>query len=179
MPKQFETPYLTFKYLKNHNVDLGSGEQFPIRFEIREKSTPQGPAAEPYFFMDEIRKIELQDERVLVQTRTASMTDRRYAEMMDAAYLRSAEATKRNNLIRQRCDQYAEQGVIVIVSDPFRTSLTEDNLEVVEDSDPRPEAPKPVAPKKPVAKRKKKPAKKRPVVRKAAPTELQTAAPSA
>lgn len=129
--------YLEFKYLKNHVIDIGDGKLYPIRFEMREINTPftrevsygggkprvENRAIMPVFFMDDVHRVELEDETVMAPEAVEGMSARLIQELEDEAFKASMVARAKNKIIRAKVAHYVKDGTIELVSDPFAVKM--------------------------------------------------------
>jgi hypothetical protein len=142
--KHIPTPYLEFKFLKNVSIELGTPQRFSIPTDMRAQPNPhakrkpgEGPdyfsekepetyITLPFFDMNHVHKLELKNERPIIPTKLAGMSETYHSKLCDAAYERAAEAKIFNDGVRARVNSYVENGTLEIVNDPF---ASEDEVE--------------------------------------------------
>jgi len=162
--------YLSFKFLKNRAISLGpdSDQYFQPHFQMRDRGNSlnakftgksdgsaelvsagtQGVA--PFFFIgDEAQpqhyhKIILADETPRTPVRPASMPDKLYDSLVEAAMTTVIANKASNDEIRRRVSAFVESGTIAIVDDPFAVEMeafTEKKVEPTKPIEPPVEPP--------------------------------------
>jgi len=126
-PKSPETPYLTFKYLRNHQISLGDDKQYPIPMTMIEQMTPLGKnATMPSFDMEHEFKVTLKDEVPRLPVRPEGMSMTYFEKICDKAYSRAGEAKEANDKVREAIQHYVDDGTLEVLNDPFASETTLD-----------------------------------------------------
>ena len=126
-PISLPIPYLSFKYLKNHQINLGDDKQYPIPMRMAEQMTPLGRnASMPIFDMDYEHKVTLRDEIPRLPVRPDGMSQAYHEKICDKAYSRAGEAKESNDKVREAIQHYVDDGTLEVTNDPFLTETTLD-----------------------------------------------------
>jgi len=146
-----ETPYLKFKYLKNQRINLGDEHTYQIPSEMREQLTPAGAyAVMPFFFMDTVFNVKLQDEQARLPVKGEYMSESMYQKLCDEAYTVALQAKKFNDGVRKMVAHYVKDKTIEVIEDPFTSETETDYERTKRESDAKKAADKPVQTVKPI-----------------------------
>ena len=165
--------YITFKFLKNRAITLDpdSDQTYQPHFQMRDRGNSQNArftgdqhgggqlisagaqGVAPFFFIgDEAQpqhyhKVVLADETPRTPVRPASMPNKLYDSLVDAAMATVIANKAANDEIRRRINAFVDSGTIAIVDDPFAVEMETFTEKSVEPTKPIEPTEPPVDPK--------------------------------